>query len=93
MGTLSSGGGSGEPAARNTIQTEWKRILCRNKLQDKFSRHPLRALLTALKQFYTCPSRNSINDSHIFSQGDKTNDDTDEIGTKIHIVSQLDPWK
>ena len=47
---LSSGEVKGKPAARNTMQTEQKRILCRNKLQDKYSRHPSRALLTALKQ-------------------------------------------
>ena len=35
---------------------------------------------------------NNINDCHIFGQGDKINDDTDKNGTKIHIVSQLDPW-
>ena len=34
---------------------------------------------------------NNINDCHIFGQGDKIND-TDKNGTKIHIVSQLDPW-
>ena len=38
---LSSGEGGGEvkgkPAARNTMQIEQKRILCRNKLQDKYS--------------------------------------------------------
>ena len=39
-----------------------------------------------------CPSRNSINDCHIFGQGDRTNNDTDKNGTKIHIVSQLDLW-
>ena len=33
---LSSGGGAvkREPAARNTMRTEQKRILCRNKLED-----------------------------------------------------------
>ena len=48
----SSGGEEvkGEAAARNTMRTERKRILCKNKLQDKYSRHPSRALLTALKQ-------------------------------------------
>ena len=81
----------GEPAARNTMRTEQKRILCRSKLQNKYSRHPSRALLTALKQFYICPSKNS-NDCHFFGQGDKTNNDTDKNGTKIHMVSQLDPW-
>ena len=88
---LTSGGGEvkGEPAARNTMRTKQKRILCRNKLQDKYSRHPSRALLTASKQFYICPSRNSVNDCHIFGQGDKANNDTDKNGTKIHMVSQL----
>ena len=36
---------------------------------------------------------NNINDCHIFGQGDKINDDTDRNGTKIHIVSQLDPME
>ena len=35
---------------------------------------------------------NNINDCHIFGQGDKINDDTDKNRTKIHIVSQLDPF-
>ena len=33
----------------------------------------------------------TTNDRQIFGQGDKTNDNTDNNGTKIHIVSQLDP--
>ena len=31
-----------------------------------------------------------LNSRQIFGQGDKTNDNTDKNGTKIHIVSQLD---
>ena len=63
---LSSGEVKGEPAARSTMRTEQKRILCRNKLQDKYSRHPSRALSTALKQLilYLSQQKQHLNDSY-----------------------------
>ena len=66
------------------MRTKRKRILCRNKLQDKYSRHLSRAGNT---QFYICPSRNNINDRCIFGQDDKTKDDIGKNQTKIHIIS------
>ena len=74
------GGGRGdvkrEPATRYTMRTKRKRILCRNKLQDKYSRHLSRAGNTI------CPSRNNINDRCIFGQDDKTKDDIDKKSNK-----------
>ena len=76
------GGGEGrgdvkrEPATRYTMRTKRKRILRRNKLQDKYSRHLSRAGNTI------CPSRNNINDRCIFGQYDKTKDDIDKKSNK-----------
>ena len=41
--------------------------------------------------FISVPAGTTFNDCHIFGQDDKTNNHTDKNGTKIHIVSQLDP--
>ena len=59
------------------------RINCKENTVDILQEH---AVLN-----FICPSRNNFNDRHIFGQGDNTNDDIDKNGTKIHIVSQLDP--
>ena len=65
-----------EPATRYTMRTKRKRILCRNKLQDKYSRHLSRAGNTI------CPSRNNINDRCIFGQDDKIKDYIDKKSNK-----------
>ena len=58
------------------MRTKRKRILCRNELQDKYSRHLSGAGNTI------CPSRNNINDRCIFGKDDKTKYDIDKKSNK-----------
>ena len=76
----------GEPAARNTMRTKRKRTLCKNKLHDATNTSDNRHKHEILN-FISFPAGATLM-SLIFSvtdQGDKTNDDTERNGTKIHM--------
>ena len=79
-------GVKGEPAARNTMRTKRKRILYRNKLHDTtntsdiLQEHEILNVISASAGTTLMTLIFSVTD-----QGDKTSDDTDRTGTKIHM--------
>ena len=80
------GGGKEEPAARNTMQIKRKRILCKNKLHDATNTSDILQEHEILN-FISVPAGATLM-TLIFSvpgEGDKTSDDTDRNGTKIHM--------
>ena len=80
------GGVKGEPAVRNTMQTKRKRILLRNKLQDVTDTSDILQKHEILN-FISVPAGETLMTFilSVTGQGDKTSDDNDRNGTKIHV--------